>query len=235
MQKTLTFTITLDELDARLAAEVLAQDGLTPEGVIRLILERTAREGALPIKKTKGRRHRAEAVCPGLFVQGDLWAEDEPSDSNPATAVEPADTKLRPSLITMNALQEAQAKLRWRARERASAEGGSLRPVDGAPLELLETKQFRFDKSSIVGDARRPAIIQALEALFTEITERRTPAGALPVDTTDCLYVPVAVDGDSLGIIYEAGEGEVCLVRYGHPESLLQNPGVLPACFMSTK
>lgn len=66
----------------QICAEVLAQDGLTPEGVIRLILERTACEGALPIKKTKARRHRAEAVCPGLFVQGDLWTEDEASDAD---------------------------------------------------------------------------------------------------------------------------------------------------------
>ena len=176
---------------------------------------------------TKSRRHRAEAVCPGLFVQGDLWPEDDDHGSDPAVSAEPTDTKLRPSLITMNALQEAQAKLLWRARERASGEGGSLLPVGGAPLELLETKQFRFDKSAIVGDTRRPAIIQALETLFTEITERRRPVGALPVDTTGCLYVPVAVDGYPLGIIYEAGEGEICLVRYGHPEALLQNPGAV--------
>lgn len=160
-------------------------------------------------------------------MQGDLWPEDDDHGSDPAVSAEPTDTKLRPSLITMNALQEAQTKLRWRARERASTEGDSLLPVAGAPLELLETKQFRFDKSAIVGDPRRPAIIQALEALFTEITERRRPVGALPIDTTDCLYVPVAVEGDPIGIICEAGEGEICLVRYGHPEGLLQNPGAV--------
>ena len=77
MQKTLTFTITLDELDARLAAEVLAQNGLTPEGVIRLIFERTAREGALPIKKTKSRRHRA-AAAQGIDLLGQIvWKYTE--------------------------------------------------------------------------------------------------------------------------------------------------------------
>ena len=80
----------------------------------------------------------------------------------------------------MNALQEAQAKLRWRARERASGEGGSLLPVGGAPLELLETKQFRFDKSAIVGDTRRPAIIQALDALFTESPNAAPPPAPFP-------------------------------------------------------
>lgn len=51
MQKTLTFTITLDEIEAGKAAEVLAGAGLTPEGVIRQLLERTAREGVVPLRK----------------------------------------------------------------------------------------------------------------------------------------------------------------------------------------
>ena len=38
MQKTLTFTITLDEFEAGEAAQVLAGAGLTPEGVKRGLL-----------------------------------------------------------------------------------------------------------------------------------------------------------------------------------------------------
>ena len=87
----------------------------------------------------------------------------------------------------------------------------------------LDFESFDDYVEQAVGIRKRQAYnyIQALEALFTEITERRRPVGALPIDTTDCLYVPVAVEGDSIGIIYEAGEGEICLVRYGHPEGLL--------------
>ena len=60
MQKTLTFTITLDEIEAGKAAEVLAGAGLTPEGVIRQLLERTAREGVVPLRKGRARPKRTD-------------------------------------------------------------------------------------------------------------------------------------------------------------------------------
>ncbi len=382
MQKTYTFTITLDELEARRATEVLTEAGLTPEGVIHLLLERTAREGAIPLKKSRAtKKRRTEAACPGLFTQGDLFAAFEepqatPLEEEPAAPVDttlhpslptiaslkksratkkrrteaacpglftqgdlfaafeepqatpleeepaaPVDTTLHPSLSTIASLQEAQAKLRWRARERESAEGQALfgladhplelletkqfrldkstiigqeaqaklrwrareresaegqalfgladhplelletkqfrldkstiigdprRPklrwrareresAEGQalfgladhPLELLETKQFRLDKSTIIGDPRRPAIISALEKLFTEITTRQSPSGLHPIEKGGSVYVPIAIEGDPLGLIYEVGEGEICLVRYGAPQALLLNPDVL--------
>ena len=80
MLKTYTFSITLDELEARRAAEVLHESGLTAEGVIRLLLERTAREGTLPIRKTRSRVQRQPAAAiPGLFVQGDLFSSLPPA------------------------------------------------------------------------------------------------------------------------------------------------------------
>lgn len=230
MQKTYTFTITLDELEARRATEVLTEAGLTPEGVIHLLLERTAREGAIPLKKSRAtKKRRTEAACPGLFTQGDLFAAFEephvaPLEEEPAA---PVDTTLHPSLPTIASLQEAQAKLRWRARERESAEGQALFGLADQPLELLETKQFRLDKSTIIGDPRRPAIISALEKLFTEITTRQTPSGLRPIEKGESVYVPIAIEGDPLGLIYEVGEGEICLVRYGAPQALLLNPDVL--------
>ena len=230
MQKTYTFTITLDELDARRAAEVLAEAGLTPEGVIGQLLERTAREGAIPLKKTRTpKKRRTEAECPGLFKQGDLFAAFEAPEVNTIDdePLPPVDTTLHPSLPTIASLQEAQAKLRWRARERESAEGQSLIKAPNQPLELLETKQFRVDKSSIIDDPRRPAIINALEKLFTDITTRQTPADVQPIDNGDSLYVPIHVEGTPLRLIYQVGEGEICLVRYGRPQDLLLNPEAL--------
>ena len=152
-------------------------------------------------------------------MQGDLFARPDPEE--PFYSFNPPAAKpetLLPSLVTLRALQDAQAKLRWRERERESADGSILQSDPDAPLELLETKQFRFDKSLIVGDPRRPAIIAALEALFTELTNRRVP---------DSLYAVLDVEGASLGLILQIGGAEICLVRYGTPESLLENPHVL--------
>ena len=131
------------------------------------------------------------------------------------------------SPVTLRALQDAQAKLRWRERERESADGSMLQSGPDAPLELLETKQFRFDKSLIVGDPRRSAIIAALEALFTELTNRRVPEGLRPVGNGDSLYAVLDVESAPLGLILQIGGAEICLVRYGTPESLLENPHVL--------
>ncbi len=229
MQKTYTFTITLDELDARRATEVLAEAGLTPEAVFGQLLERTAREGAIPIKKSRApKKRRTEAECPGLFKQGDLFAAFKtPKIVAVDDTTAPIDTTLHPSLPTITSLQEAQAKLRWRARERESDEGQALLIEPTQALELLETKQFRFDKSSIIDDPRRPAIIKALESLFTDITTRQTPSDAHPIEQGDSLYVPIRVEGIPLGLIYQVGEGEICLVRYGQPQDLLLNPEAL--------
>lgn len=229
MQKTLTFTIALDEIEAAKAAEVLAQAGLTPEGVIRMLFERTAREGAVPLRRGRARlKKTAGDGVDGHYVQGDLFARPDPEESGYSFNPPPAEPQtLLPSLATLRALQDAQAKLRWRERERDSAEGAMLKSAPGAPLELLETKQFRLDKSLIVGDPRRTAIIAALEALFTEITNRRTPADLRPVGNGDSLYAELGIGGARLGLIYQRGECEICLVRYGTPESLLENPRVL--------
>ena len=253
MQKTLTFTITLDEIEAGKAAEVLAGAGLTPEGVIRQLLERTAREGVVPLRKGRARPKRTDGGDAGAhFVQGDLFARPDPAE--PFYSFNPPAAKpetLLPSLVTLRALQDAQAKLRWRERERESADGSMLQSGPDAPLELLETKQFRFDKSLIVGDPellvfelletkqfrfdkslivgdpRRSAIIAALEALFTELTNRRVPEGLRPVGNGDSLYAVLDVERAPLGLILQIGGAEICLVRYGTPESLLENPHVL--------
>ena len=229
MQKTLTFTITLDEIEAGKAAEVLAGAGLTPEGVIRQLLERTAREGVVPLRKGRARPKRTDGGDAGAhFVQGDLFARPDPAE--PFYSFNPPAAKpetLLPSLVTRRALQDAQAKLRWRERERESADGSMLQSGPDAPLELLETKQFRFDKSLIVGDPRRSAIIAALEALFTELTNRRVPEGLRPVGNGDSLYAVLDVESAPLGLILQIGGAEICLVRYGTPESLLENPHVL--------
>ena len=228
MQKTLTFTITLDEIEAGKAAEVLAGAGLTPEGVIRQLLERTAREGVV-LRKGRARPKRTDGGDAGAhFVQGDLFARPDPAE--PFYSFNPPAAKpetLLPSLVTLRALQDAQAKLRWRERERESADGSMLQSGPDAPLELLETKQFRFDKSLIVGDPRRSAIIAALEALFTELTNRRVPEGLRPVGNGDSLYAVLDVESAPLGLILQIGGAEICLVRYGTPESLLENPHVL--------
>ena len=141
MQKTLTFTITLDEIEAGKAAEVLAGAGLTPEGVIRQLLERTAREGVVPLRKGRARPKRTDGGDAGAhFVQGDLFARPDPAE--PFYSFNPPAAKpetLLPSLVTLRALQDAQAKLRWRERERESADGSMLQSGPDAPLELLET------------------------------------------------------------------------------------------------
>ena len=128
MQKTLTFTITLDEIEAGKAAEVLAGAGLTPEGVIRQLLERTAREGVVPLRKGRARPKRTDGGDAGAhFVQGDLFARPDPAE--PFYSFNPPAAKpetLLPSLVTLRALQDAQAKLRWRERERESADGSSF-------------------------------------------------------------------------------------------------------------
>ena len=120
MQKTLTFTITLDEIEAGKAAEVLAGAGLTPEGVIRQLLERTAREGVVPLRKGRARPKRTDGGDAGAhFVQGDLFARPDPAE--PFYSFNPPAAKpetLLPSLVTLRALQDAQAKMRWRERER---------------------------------------------------------------------------------------------------------------------
>ena len=209
MLKTYTFSITLDELEARRAAEVLHESGLTAEGVIRLLLERTAREGALPIRKTRSRakRHPAAAI-PGLFVQGDLFSSLPPAGE--AESFSEAARIPRLSLVTQASLQDAQAILRWRARERGSGDGGLLSRSPAGRLELLETKQFRIDKTRI---ASAP--------------EGRTPPGARPAGSGSAQYLPIHPAGmpeDALAVVYEAGDAEICLARYGSPSDILAEP-----------
>lgn len=237
MLKTYTFSITLDELEARRAEEVLAESGLTAEGVIRLILERTAREGALPIRKTPARKKKPAAAIPGLFVEGDLFAalsqtheETTPEGRVPdEPAAEPesdADAFPTLSLVTQTSLQEAQAMLRWRARERESGETELLSKTADGKLVLLETKQFRIDKMQIATAPERIAIIRALEKIFTVLTEGGRPEGAVDAGD-DAYYLPVSVAGipdGSLALVYEASDTEVCFARYGSPDELLASP-----------
>ena len=226
MLKTYTFSITLDELEARRAAEVLHESGLTAEGVIRLLLERTAREGALPIRKTRSRVQRQPAAAiPGLFVQGDLFSSLPPTGE--AESFSEAARIPRLSLVTLASLQDAQAILRWRARERGSGDGGLLSRSPAGRLELLETKQFRIDKTLIASAPERPAIIAALEAVFTDLTEGRTPPGARPAGSGSAQYLPIHPAGmpeDALAVVYEAGDAEICLARYGSPSDILAEP-----------
>lgn len=221
MEKTYTYRITIDEIEEQRAREVLGHAGMTVEGAIALLLSRTAREGELPLRRARGMHRRKPAAgIEGLFVQGDLFAE------GPAAPAELSGSApgLRPSLITIASLQDAQAMLRWRERERTAEAGELLADAAGKPLELLETKQFRLDKALIVSSEQRAAIIAALDAAFTELTAGRTPAESKPLEGGESCYLPLRVQGlapGSLGIIYEKGAAEICLVRYGAPSSLL--------------
>jgi hypothetical protein len=221
MEKTYTYRITLDEIEEQRAREVLGHAGMTVEGAISLLLSRTAREGELPLRRARGTHRRKPAAgIEGLFVQGDLFAEG-PAAPSPLSGRTPG---LRPSLITIASLQDAQAMLRWRERERSAEAGELLADAAGKPLDLLETKQFRLDKALIVSSPQRAAIIAALDAVFTELTAGRTPAEAQPLEGGESEYLPLRVQGletGSLGLIYQKGTAEICLVRYGEPSSLL--------------
>lgn len=230
MKKTYTLSFTLDELDYQRALTVLAESGLTPENLAALVLERTAREGALPLRKSRARVKKPAAAMPGLFEQGSLFddapahEEELPADVE-APPAEP--TALLPTLVTIASLQDAQAMLRWRARERAAQGSSALLNPDGTALALIETKQFRFDKSAIVASAHRAEIISVLDALFTELTAGRTPPAVKPLDDGKSAYIALSVPGlpaDALALIYEASESDICLVRYGSPDALVRNP-----------
>ena len=122
---------------------MLAGAGLTPEGVIRQLLERTAREGVVPLRKGRARPKRTDGGDAGAhFVQGDLFARPDPAE--PFYSFNPPAAKpetLLPSLVTLRALQDAQAKLRWRERERESADGSMLQS-GGLIISKCDSKYF---------------------------------------------------------------------------------------------
>lgn len=229
MSKTINLCITLDDLQADAALAVIAQSGLTPEQLFVYILERTAREGALPIRKTRARRKKPDAAIPGVFRQGSLF--DDTPDALPDDPFEAPvrDTSLKANLITIRALQDAQAMLHWRARERrANPNSTALARKAGDPRELIETPRFKEEKTQIFNSPERPAIIAALEAAFTDLTQGRTPAGALPVQGESARLVVLGGLKTPVAFIYEGNDDDVCLVRYGTPAELLHNPQALP-------
>ncbi len=228
MQKTVTLHLSLDELDYRQAMRVLSENGLTVDNLLTQILRRTAREGAVPLKKTvsRPRKRTVSANMPGLFVQGELFPlapqDDLPDgDNNADRSVDP-DT-LNPTLPTIASLQEAQAMLNWRARERVSS--ATSRYANGKPI--IETRQFRLDKVLIAQSPDKSRIIQTLEDILTVLSAGRTPPDALPLDNSQSWYLPLSVptipDG-TLGLVYQTSDADICMARYGAPSELLHNP-----------
>lgn len=229
MQKTVTLHLSLDELDYRQAMRVLSENGLTVDSLLTQILRRTAREGAVPLKKTvsRPRKRTVSANMPGLFVQGELFPlapqDDLPDgdDNNADQSVDP-DT-LNPTLPTIASLQEAQAMLNWRAREQVSS--ATSRHACGKPI--IETRQFRLDKVLIAQSPDKSRIIQTLEDILTALSAGLTPPDALPLDNSQSWYLPLSVptipDG-TLGLVYQTSDADICMARYGAPSELLHNP-----------
>ncbi len=250
MEKTLDLHLKLDETVLATALETLRQAGYSPESLMVYLLERTAREGQLPIKKGRSRRSKiVTASMAGIFEQGSLFMGEvlaQPADvSSPSADVtteagaEPSLPRLaKPNLQTFKSLQESQALVRWRHREREAAlkEGreddglvSKLIVAEGAPLPVLETKQFRVDKTQIATDPHKTDIIRSLETLLTILSHRRQPDGAIPIDEEKPdgeYFIALQVDGVpdfTLGLIYQQSEHEVICVRYGHPRALLES------------
>lgn len=238
MKKTVTINLTLDEHDIEGAKSVLSENGLTVENLLTRVIERTAREGAIPLKKRASRPKKKSILANmfGIFVQGDLFeSKDDEKDKTEDPGLEPENVRpkeepLRPTLPSITSLQEAQAMLRWRERERKATPDAVLSVTRDGDKQIIETKQFRLDKVRIAQSPMKAAIIATLEMLFTVLAQGKTPADAVPTDDRISRYVPLYVPGianGSLGLIYQAGDAEVCMVRYGKPEELLLNPPVI--------
>lgn len=235
--KTLELSLSLNEDTLHNALAVLHEAGFTPEALMIQVLERCAREGELPLKKSRGKRKMRPSEV--IFSQDSLFGEIPGSEVVEGTLPAIRPTRPEANLQTLAALQESQAMLRWRARERGtldekdkdSALGSHLGADQNAPLTLLETRQFRSDKQAIIHDPARPAIIHALEVLFTTLTHRRRPELALSLSENDEgqeFVVPILAPGleGPRVLIYQQTDAEVCCVRYGDPEQLLR---VVPA------
>lgn len=242
--KTLELRLSLNEDTLHNALAVLNEAGFTPEALMIQVLERCAREGELPLRKPRSRKKARSSEV--IFSQNSLFGEIpgvDDVDDEMLPALRP--TRPEANLQTLAALQESQAMLRWRARER-----GSLGEADknttlatnlgadrSAPLTLLETRQFRTDKQVIIHDKARPAIIRALEILFTTLTHRRRPDEALALSedpNAQEFVVPIVAEGleGPRVLIYQQTDAEVCCVRYGDPEKLLR---VVPASLLPGK
>ena len=259
------FSIAIEPLLLKEASAIFAQAGLTPEQAILMLLERTAREGAIPLKKSRARHRAAPQVQSGLFKQTNLFdgLYDEPaspraSAQSPASSTSgeveslsptslssllardaqrlakqqldeeeddeshgawDADAVLIPNLSTLSALQDAQARLCWRARQREETTREEVpiffRDANGPKL-LIESKLFYKDKAQISRAPNMAAIVKALEALFDQITVGQVPAGARPLYGNESVFwAPLGEAFPRLGIIYEAHEDDVCLIRYG--------------------
>ena len=234
---------------------MLAQAGLTPEQAIVLLLERTAREGAIPLKKSRPRHRATPQVQSGLFKQSNLF-DCLYEESTPATEACPSPSErslnatslstllardaqrlaqqqkveedpapwdehavLVPNLSTLSALQDAQARLCWRARQREETSPEEVpilfRDPQGPKL-LIESKLFYKDKAQISRAPNMADIVKALEVIFDQITVGKLPAGARPLYGNDTVFwAPLGEAFPRLGIIYEAHDDDVCLIRYG--------------------
>ncbi len=240
MKKTVTINLTLDELDIEGAKSVLSENGLTVENLLTRVLERTAREGAIPLKKHASHPRKKSILgnMLGLFSQGDLFEtpeteKDKPEDLglNPETQTV-KNEPLHPTAATVTSLQEAEAMLRWRERERKASNDASLAFTPQGEKQIIETKQFRLDKVRIAQSPMKAAIITTLEMLFTLLAQGKTPSDAILTDDQISWYVPLYVPGianGTLGLLYQPGNAEICMARYGKPEDILQNPPVIDA------
>ncbi len=233
MQNTLELRLTLNADTLSRALSVINEAGFSPEAFMIQVLERCAQEGEIPLKRSRAKK-RSAAYMAGVFSQGSLFSDD---DESAPEAVQHAARSLQPvaTLETLTALQESQAMLRWRARERKTlTEADANTPLaatlganQALPLTLLETKQFRLDKRSLIEDPARRAVIRALEQIFRTLTARAEPEGALPLagsEETGELVVPVIAPGltEPRVLIVQKTPSEVCCVRYGDPRQLLK-------------
>gem|GEM_PF-388497 len=232
MNRTLELRLTLNEDTLRRALTIVHDAGFTPEALMVQVLERCARDGEIPLSRPRPRKKAA--YMQGVFSQGSLFGSTpEDGTASPEGVLVPVrDVAPAPTLKTLTALQEAQAMLRWRERERrniteetaSTARAGGLTVDRSAPLALLETHQFRQDKQAILTDPEREKIIHALEVVFAVLTHRRTPESALALtggESPDEYVVPLAGLAAPRVLIYQRTPAEVCCVRYGDPRELL--------------
>ena len=273
-----SITIDIEPLLYERACELIEAEGMTVEKALAIVLERTAREGAMPLKKTRGRAARRKAPLAEAFLQGSLFEEDAGDGDEPEPTLTAAFTgevvplseivdeadeenkteksgeasektdggenlpapvtctravattasmrpRLRhPNLITLNALQESQAKLRWRDRERKAAPGDTTSPLyraPEAPKHVIETPTFHKEKSRIHSSPKRNGLLARLNDVFEILASGGTPEGAEPVrGTIDTFWYDLGGELDHLGFIYEFNADEVCIIRFGTEDEL---------------
>lgn len=272
-----SITIDIEPLLYERACELIEAEGMTVEKALAVVLERTAREGVMPLKKTRGHATRRKAPLAEAFLQGSLFEADAGEGDEPAPTLTAAftgdvvplseivdevdqenraekpdeeagrnddgenlpapvtgtralaTTPMRPclrhpNLITLNALQESQAKLRWRDRERKAAPGDTTSPLyraPEAPKHVIETPTFHKEKARIHSSPKRNDLLARLNDVFEILASGGTPEGAEPVrGTVDTFWLDLGEELGHLGFIYEFNADEVCIIRFGTADEL---------------